>query len=64
MVLKKVREFMFLTILLIIWLAKLATLGLASDVFSPWMNVSDSLLANFWLKKEIRKKRKYQNLGD
>lgn len=32
-------------------MGKLATLGLASAVFSPWMNVSGSLLANYWLKK-------------
>ncbi|MDQ5928297.1 MAG: bile acid:Na+ symporter, family, partial [Bacteroidota bacterium] len=33
-------------------MGKLATLGLASAVFSPWMNVSGSLLANFWRKKD------------
>lgn len=33
-------------------MGKLATLGLASAVFSPWMNVSGSLLANYWRKKE------------
>ena len=32
-------------------MGKLATLGLASAVFSPWMNVSGSLLANYWRKK-------------
>ncbi|MFY0653439.1 MAG: hypothetical protein JXQ96_15460 [Cyclobacteriaceae bacterium] len=31
-------------------MGKLATLGLASAVFSPWMNISGSLLANFWRK--------------
>ncbi|WP_163399598.1 bile acid:sodium symporter family protein [Flavobacterium fluviatile] len=31
-------------------MGKLATLGLASAVFSPWMNVSGSLLANYWRK--------------
>ena len=29
-------------------MGKLATLGLASAVFSPWMNISGSLLANYW----------------
>ncbi|WP_417939503.1 bile acid:sodium symporter family protein [Flavobacterium sp. RS13.1] len=31
-------------------MGKLATVGLASAVFSPWMNVSGSLLANYWRK--------------
>ena len=29
-------------------LGKLATLGLAAAIFSPWMNVSGSILANYW----------------
>ncbi|MEQ8240862.1 MAG: bile acid:sodium symporter family protein [Cyclobacteriaceae bacterium] len=32
-------------------MGKLATLGLAAAVFSPWMNVSGSLLANYWKRK-------------
>lgn len=32
-------------------MGKLATVGLAAAVFSPWMNISGSLLANFWRKK-------------
>ena len=32
-------------------MGKLATVGLASAVFSPWMNVSGSLLANYWRKR-------------
>jgi BASS family bile acid:Na+ symporter len=36
-------------------MGKLATLGLASAVFSPWMNVSGSLLANYWRKKGDKK---------
>ncbi len=31
-------------------MGKLATLGLAAAVFSPWMNISGSMLANFWRK--------------
>lgn len=31
-------------------MGKLATLGLAAAVFSPWMNISGSLLANYWRK--------------
>jgi BASS family bile acid:Na+ symporter len=27
---------------------KLGTMGLAAAVFSPWMNVSGSILANYW----------------
>jgi BASS family bile acid:Na+ symporter len=30
---------------------QLATLGLAAAVFSPWMNVSGSILANYWRKR-------------
>lgn len=33
-------------------MGKLATVGLAAAVFSPWMNISGSLLANYWRKKE------------
>ena len=32
-------------------MGKLATLGLAAAVFSPWMNISGSMLANYWRKK-------------
>ncbi len=32
-------------------MGKLATVGLASAVFSPWMNVSGSLLANYWRRR-------------
>ncbi|MBN2183537.1 MAG: bile acid:sodium symporter family protein [Sedimentisphaerales bacterium] len=31
-------------------MGKLATLGLAAAIFSPWMNVSGSILANYWKK--------------
>lgn len=33
-------------------LGKLGTMGLASAIFSPWMNISGSMLANFWRKKQ------------
>lgn len=29
-------------------MGKLATVGLAAAIFSPWMNVSGSILANYW----------------
>lgn len=31
-------------------MGKLATVGLAPAIFSPWMNVSGSVLANYWRK--------------
>lgn len=31
-------------------MGKLATVGLAPAIFSPWMNISGSILANFWRK--------------
>ncbi|MFI1743649.1 bile acid:sodium symporter family protein [Thalassobellus sediminis] len=37
-------------------MGKLATLGLAAAVFSPWMNISGSLLANYWRIKREREK--------
>lgn len=37
-------------------MGKLATMGLASAVFSPWMNISGSLLGNYWrMRKEKQK---------
>ncbi|MCH4553497.1 bile acid:sodium symporter family protein [Aestuariibaculum lutulentum] len=33
-------------------MGKLATVGLAAAVFSPWMNISGSVLANFWRKRK------------
>jgi BASS family bile acid:Na+ symporter len=32
-------------------MGKLATMGLAAAIFSPWMNVSGSVLANYWRKR-------------
>jgi bile acid:Na+ symporter, BASS family len=32
-------------------MGKLSTVGLASAIFSPWMNVSGSLLANYWKRR-------------
>jgi BASS family bile acid:Na+ symporter len=31
-------------------MGKLGTIGLAAAIFSPWMNVSGSILANYWRK--------------
>ncbi len=35
-------------------LGKLATLGLAAAIFSPWMNISGSILANYWKRHPAR----------
>jgi len=35
-------------------MGKLGTVGLAAAVFSPWMNISGSILANYWRKKAIK----------
>jgi bile acid:Na+ symporter, BASS family len=34
-------------------MGKLATLGLAAAVFSPWMNISGSILANIWRRRPV-----------
>jgi bile acid:Na+ symporter, BASS family len=33
---------------------KLGTMGLAAAIFSPWMNVSGSMLANYWHKRPVK----------
>lgn len=35
-------------------MGKLGTVGLPAAVFSPWMNISGSILANYWKHKEIK----------
>lgn len=35
-------------------MGKLSTVGLAAAVFSPWMNISGSLLANFWRRNPVQ----------
>ncbi|MEI6950125.1 bile acid:sodium symporter family protein [Paraflavisolibacter sp. H34] len=34
-------------------MGKLGTVGLAAAVFSPWMNISGSILANFWRRRAV-----------
>ena len=34
-------------------MGKLATIGLAAAIFSPWMNISGSVLANYWRKRKV-----------
>jgi bile acid:Na+ symporter, BASS family len=35
-------------------MGKLGTVGLAAAIFSPWMNISGSVLANHWHKRPVR----------
>jgi BASS family bile acid:Na+ symporter len=37
-------------------LGKLGTMGLAAAIFIPWMNISGSILANFWAKRPSKPK--------
>jgi bile acid:Na+ symporter, BASS family len=37
-------------------MGKLGTVGLAAAVFSPWMNISGSILANYWRRKPVDEK--------
>jgi BASS family bile acid:Na+ symporter len=37
-------------------MGKLGTVGLPAAVFSPWMNISGSILANYWRKKQVSDK--------
>lgn len=34
-------------------MGKLGTVGLAAAIFSPWMNVSGSILANYWKRRPV-----------
>jgi BASS family bile acid:Na+ symporter len=38
-------------------MGKLGTVGLPAAVFSPWMNISGSLLANYWRRKPTKEKK-------
>ena len=35
-------------------MGKLGTVGLAAAIFSPWMNISGSLLANYWKRRPVQ----------
>ncbi|WP_346238573.1 bile acid:sodium symporter family protein [Niabella insulamsoli] len=39
-------------------MGKLGTVGLAAAVFSPWMNISGSILANYWRKRPVEENKK------
>ncbi|MND03737.1 hypothetical protein D3C83_237060 [compost metagenome] len=34
-------------------MGKLGTVGLAAAIFSPWMNISGSILANYWRRRPV-----------
>ena len=34
-------------------MGKLGTVRLAAAIFSPWMNISGSILANYWRRKPV-----------
>jgi len=38
-------------------MGKLGTVGLAAAVFSPWMNISGSILANYWRRQEEKNQK-------
>jgi bile acid:Na+ symporter, BASS family len=38
-------------------MGKLGTVGLPAAVFSPWMNISGSILANYWRKKSFKENK-------
>ena len=35
-------------------MGKLGTVGLPAAVFSPWMNISGSILANYWRRRPVK----------
>jgi BASS family bile acid:Na+ symporter len=38
-------------------MGKLGTVGLPAAVFSPWMNISGSILANYWRKNPVQEEK-------
>lgn len=44
-------------------MGKLGTVGLPAAVFSPWMNISGSILANFWRKRPVDSDTKNDDLN-
>lgn len=38
-------------------MGKLGTVGLPAAVFSPWMNISGSLLANYWRRRPVKENK-------
>ncbi len=44
-------------------MGKLGTVGLAAAIFSPWMNISGSILANYWRKRAAGNRETAANLS-
>ncbi|MES2276447.1 MAG: bile acid:sodium symporter family protein [Bacteroidota bacterium] len=44
-------------------MGKLATVGLAAAVFSPWMNISGSILANYWRRRKVQEDTQPLNIN-
>ena len=42
-------------------MGKLGTLGLPAAVFSPWMNIAGSILANYWRKRPVEQETEMKN---
>ncbi|MEJ6981379.1 bile acid:sodium symporter family protein [Pedobacter sp. P351] len=45
-------------------MGKLGTVGLAAAVFSPWMNISGSILANYWRKQSFKEEEAAKKLTE
>lgn len=43
-------------------MGKLGTVGLAAAVFSPWMNISGSILANYWRKRALKEEEQGKSI--
>ena len=43
-------------------MGKLGTVGLAAAIFSPWMNISGSILANYWKRRAEQENLKKEKL--
>jgi bile acid:Na+ symporter, BASS family len=43
-------------------MGKLGTVGLAAAVFSPWMNISGSILANYWRRRPVEDQAKNEEV--
>lgn len=44
-------------------MGKLGTVGLAAAVFSPWMNISGSILANYWRRKALKEEENERKIS-
>ena len=41
-------------------MGKLGTVGLPAAVFSPWMNIAGSILANYWRKRPVEEAARHK----